>query len=292
MDFRLKVFKKVSELKSFTKAATSLNISQPAVSKHISELEKRFGRALFERGGNKIILTTEGEYLLKYANKILLQYTDIEDYFLSLSSEILKKVTIGASTTIAQYVIPKMLPKMISLYPESTFTLLSGNTLEIEKWISNKEINFGLIEGKNNKPSLQYDAFVKDKIVLATNSNNTIRGSINLAKLQKLPIVLRESGSGTRDILEEELHKKGITLKNLNVETVLGSSESIKTYLSHSQSYAFLSINCIKEELKYGKFKIVDINGLDINRSFYFVYPQGFHSNTYDVIRKFLVKNI
>jgi DNA-binding transcriptional LysR family regulator len=289
MDFRLKVFQKAAERLSFTKAAKDLFITQPAVSKHIHELEKHFGQALFNRHGNRVSLTSKGELLATYSTKILRLYIEMEDAFLALDDKFPDKITIGASTTISQYILPKVLSKFKSAYPQTTITLLNDNSENIQTLVINKEIVIGLTEGTTNHPQLHHETFIHDEIVLVTNAANAIihKDEITVKELQKIPLILREKGSGTREVIEKNMRNAGLETRNLNVEMVLGSSESIKSYLLYSNAAAFLSIHSIIEELKMNKLKVVDIKGFELKRTFEFVNIHGEYSSTIQKIKQF-----
>ncbi|MBL4862034.1 MAG: LysR family transcriptional regulator [Crocinitomicaceae bacterium] len=293
MDFRLKVFKKVADRLSFTKASKELYITQPAITKHINQLEKHFSKALSNRHGNKISLTTEGELLYSYAKRILKLYDDLEDDFLALNNKFPEKITIGASTTISQYILPKVLSKFKSIYPKTAITLLNDNSENIELLLVNKQIDIGFTEGNTSNPLLHYETFIKDEIVLVTKSTNTEikKNEITLNELKVRPLIFREEGSGTRDIIEHALGKVKLSSNDLSIEMVLGSSESIKSYLMHSNVFAFLSIHSITEELKTNKFKVIDIKDFAIKRTFQFVNLHGEYSNSIQKVRHFFLNH-
>ncbi|MDN6280189.1 MAG: LysR family transcriptional regulator [Psychroflexus sp.] len=289
MEFRLRVFSEVAKSLSFSKASKTLYLSQPAVSKHIKEIESRYRVKLFERQGNSISLTPAGSDFLQFTEKILTHYDDLENHFLSLQQKLPKQIKIGASTTIAQYIVPRSLAALKQRFPETAFTLINDNSATIELKIETNQIIFALIEGKNHNPLLQYESFLDDELVLVTNAKNKTR-TIELSDLPHLPLVLREEGSGTRHILEHQLTEAGIDINQLNIDMILGSTESIKTYLYHGASYAFVSIFSVIEELKNNKLQVVDIESFDIKRPLYFVSKQGYQSAFFDIIKLFFKK--
>lgn len=293
MDFRLQVFKSVAEKLNFTKASAELHISQPAVSKHIRQLEQHYNTMLFEREGNSIKLTAEGKVLLDHTRRILEEYSSIENYFLTQNQQISKEVSIGASTTIAQYVLPEILVKLHRRFPDTAINLINANSTEIEEMIQNSEVDFGLIEGTQNNPLLEYEKFTADEIVLAC--KNGLRSGkhteISLSDLKSLPVLYRERGSGTRKIIEKNLAEHSVTAADLKIEAVLGSSESIKNYLLKSETYSFISIHSIQDELREAKMQIIDLRGLNIERQFYFVKKQGQNSTTYKTLKTFIQQN-
>lgn len=290
MDFRLLVFKNVADNLSFTKASKALFISQPAVTRHINELEKHYEKALFNRLGNKISLTQEGKLFLEYTNRILDLYQELERSFQQFNNIFPKQINMGASTTIAQYVLPILFFQLKTKYPDTTFKLLNDNSENIESLILDKKISLGFTEGSASHPSIHYEAFVKDEVVLVTRANNPMlidTKEISLKQLQALPLVLREEGSGTRKIIEQNLENHQLNTTDLQIDMVLGSSESIKTYLLHSDSFAFLSIHSIIEDLRSNKFRIIDIQNLDIQRIFYFATLHGIHDKTLGILKNF-----
>ncbi len=293
MEFRLKVFKTVAEQLSFTKASKLLFISQPAVTKHINELEKQYGKALFNRHGNSITLTSEGEVFYDYASKIIALYNKLEQEFVDGDNNLPKKISLAASTTIAQYILPSLLSKFKAVYPDISITLINQNSERIESLVLNKETDLGFSEGTTHNPKLHYDAFIKDEIVLTTRiENKHIKtDEVSVKELKNLPIVIRESGSGTLNIIENALKEKGLNFQNMNIQIQLGSTESIKNYLLASNSYAFLSIHSIAKELKNHSFKIVDIEELRIERTFQFVSLHGNYDKTAERLKNFFISH-
>lgn len=290
MDFRLLVFKNVADNLSFTKASKALFISQPAVTRHINELEKQYEKALFNRLGNKISLTEEGILFLNYTNRILELYQELETNFKDFSNILPKKIIMGASTTIAQYVLPTLFYKLKTTHLETSFELLSDNSENIETLLIDKKVTLGFTEGSATNPAIHYETFVKDEIVLVTKTNNPILSNvkeISLNQLQSLPLVMREEGSGTRKIIEQNLEAHQIYPTSLRNDLMLGSSESIKTYLLHSNSFAFLSIHSIAEELRTNRLRILDVENLDVKRIFYFATLHGIHTKTVAALKSF-----
>src|SRR5688500_13736192 len=276
-DFRLQVFYTVAKRLSFTKAATDLFITQPAVSKHIQELEQQFRVQLFERQGNKIKLTPQGKVMLHYTEQLMSTYRKMEFDLNSFSDAHKGTLHLGASTTISQYVIPAALPLFHKQYKDVNVKLLNGNTEQIEAALIEKNIDLGIIEGKSKNKGIKYTAFLKDEIVLVSNINHPMakKASITPAELKNIPLLLREAGSGTLDVIAHALKSCGLSLSKLNIEMELGSTEAIKTYLRNSNCMAFLSVHSIFTELSNKVFRIVDIKGLNIERSFYFIERQG-----------------
>lgn len=164
-DFRLKVFQSVAKNLSFTKASQELFVSQPAITKHIQELETCYQTRLFERQGSKISLTEAGELLLKHSEKILDDYKQLEYEMHLLHDEYIGELKLGASTTIAQYVLPPLLANFITKFPQINLSLINGNSRGVEVALQEHRIDLGLVEGIFRLPNLKYTAFLQDELV-------------------------------------------------------------------------------------------------------------------------------
>jgi DNA-binding transcriptional LysR family regulator len=289
LDFRLNVFYTVAKRLSFTKAAAELYVTQPAVTKHIQELEHQFGTALFDRRGNQISLTTAGNVFLRHAETIMATYRQLEFDMNALKGEPGGTLRVGASTTVAQYVIPPVLARFHEHSADVSISLLSGNTERIEQWLLNDEIDLGLVEGRTHHSDIRYTPFVKDELVLICRADHPLadRDEITLDELKAIPIVLRERGSGSLEVVEHALRGVGLRLTDLTIEMQLGSTESMKSYLSSSRCMAFVSVFAVQHELQAGSLKILDVQGLAIQRDFYSIQMQGVSEGLADTFMRF-----
>ena len=292
-DFRLKVFKTVADRLSFTKAAAELLISQPAVTKQINELERLLGKPLFLRHGNRISLTDDGVRLLEYANRILALYGELRDAFVEEQGAFSGEIRLGASTTLSQYVLPGLLAKFRKLYPDVRVTLFNGNTEQIERQIADGKLDFGMIEGTASNPALHYELFMDDELVLVTSASTTsfTREEITAADLPALPLVIRENGSGTLDVLSRELSRHGLSLRQLHIEMQLGSTESIKHYLFYSDTFAFVSVQAVLDELAANRLRVVEVGDMELVRRFSFVTAHGQRSRLTDLFKQFCLNH-
>ena len=287
-DFRLEVFRTVARRLNFTKAAEELYISQPAVSKHIQEIENHFKSKLFERNGTKIKLTAAGKLLLQHTDELFAIHREIDFEMNRLIQQQSGKLRIGASTTIAQYVLPQVLAAFHQKFPDVKVILSINNTEQIEKALLNKKIDIGIIEGHSRNPLLKYSEFIKDEIVLVGKMHNRWYGKTLLPKeLPGIPLLLREPGSGTLEVIAHALKKFDIKISSLTNEMELGSTESMKLYLLHSDCFAFLSIHSVAKELRNKEYSVVDVEGLSIERYFYFIQAQGQSGSLPELFMKF-----
>lgn len=277
MDFRLKVFHTVALRLNFTKAASELYITQPAVSKHIQELEETYKIKLFERNGSKIALTPAGEILLKHTKNIFEIYRKIDFDMSTFVSKRQGLLRLGSSTTISQYIISPVLARFHQQQQEIKVNLLNGNTEQIENALINKEIEIGIVEGQSKNQSIKYIPFLKDELVLVCNSKNPYiqQNEISLDDLKSMKFITRERGSGTLEVIEYALKQVDVKITDLQIEMQLGSTESIKSYLLNSDCFAFMSIHAVGKELKNNELMVLDVDNLTIERYFYIITLLG-----------------
>lgn len=289
MDFRLKVFHSVACNLSFTKASRELFISQPAISKHIHELEVQYKTPLFERTGSQIRLTRAGELLFSHTHSLLASYRQLDFEMNLLTNNFLGDLHLGVSTTISQYVLPPVLALFIKMFPDIHVSVLNGNSRDIELALRDGKITLGLVEGTTRQNTMHYIPFMKDELVVVTHVGSKLAAydELTLEQLCTLPVVLRENGSGTLEVLEGTLAKHQIKLSQLNVLLQLGSTESIKLFLENSDALGILSIRAVTRELMAGRLKVIDIEGFKAERTFSFVEPQGQNSGMEESFMRF-----
>lgn len=291
-DYRLKVFYTVARRLSFTKAANELNISQPAVTKHIKELENQLHTKLFERNGATIRLTASGGILFSYADKMRVLRRDLEFDLSKLNGREKGHLKIGASTTIAQYVLPEILAKFHASHPEIRIELMTGNTDRITKLLKNGEVDLGIVEGESRSSLFDYTDFKRDEIVLVAKANHPkLTKSFYFKELYGVDLIMREPGSGTREFIESELKSLGVHFQNLSVVMQLDSSESIKNYLVHSEAMAFLSINTVSQELKNNVLAVIEMEGFSLERDFHLINLKGEQAALVHLFIKFALHN-
>lgn len=292
-DFRLKVFVCVAREMSFTRSAQKLKITQPAVTKHIKELEKQLGVPLFLRQGNRIVMTQHGTKLLTHAESILSAYAHAQQAFEQVGTTFKGQLQMGASTTISQYLLPQILARFNNLYPQIEVHLKNGNSEEIESDVINGTIDFGMVEGNRTNPSLHYEHFLKDEIILVTaTANRSLRSSsITVDELLHLPLLIREAGSGTLSVVERKLRERKIHLSKMNITMELGSSESIKNYLLYSECVAFISRAAVEDYIRDGKLRVVKIDDFTIERSFRFIALHGNSNRSAVLFKEFAIRS-
>ncbi len=280
---RHEIFIEVATHLSFTKASEVLFISQPAISKHIKALEAFYKTSLFERIGNAIQLTNVGKLLftrLKEAKKIQNQ---LEFELSTLKDQLQAKgqLKLGASTTVALYIIPKILSAFHHKYPQVKISLLNRNTDTITKALLDQDIDIGIVEGKRKNSAILYQPFQTDEVVAVCSARSPIakKKQLTIEEIQLHPIVLREQGSGTLAALKYNLEKNGIKLSNLNVQVRLAGTEALKNFLLEDTCLGFLPKGSITKELRDGELIAIKIEKFQIVRDFFFIQRHGTDNN-------------
>lgn len=280
---RHEIFIEVANNLSFSKASEVLFISQPAISKHIKALESYYRSNLFERKGNFIHLTESGKLLL-YRLKEVKRIQNQLDFELSTINELAKAkgiLKLGASTTVALYIIPKILSAFHQKYPDIKITLLNRNTDIITKALLDKDIDIGIVEGKEKNATILYQPFITDEVVAVCSAKSPIaqKKVLTIKEVQNYSVVLREQGSGTLAALKYNLEKAGIKLSSLKANVRLGGTEALKNYLREDTCLGFLPKGSIIKELRDGDLVAIKIEKFRIIRDFFFIQRQGTDSS-------------
>ena len=279
-DFRLRVFAAVARHLSFTKAGQELYISQPAVTKHIRELEAQYGQRLLTRSGNRVTLTDAGRLLHAHADAVATAQQQLDDQLLALRDpdEATGRLRLGASTTLSQYVLPGLLPAFQARYPRVQLTLLNANSGRVAEALLSGELDLAFVEGRTKSRDLHYEPLLPDELVAvrrATPAGPPL-APLPLAEALAHPLVLRERGSGTLEILEFALRAQQIKLNSLPVAIYLDNTEAIKGYLEAAPAaLGFVSRRALARELAAGLLEIVPVDGLHLPRQFDAVWVQG-----------------
>ena len=285
ISFRHEVFFEVANQLSFTKASQVLNLSQPAISRHIKALEEQYRTSLFERVGNSIRLTVPGNLLLDHLR--LAKQVQIKlDYALSTQFDEYNakgELRLGASTTVALYIIPEILSAFRQRHPNVRITLLNRNSENVLKALGNNEIDLGIIEGETKTTSVSYRYFLSDEViaVCSPKSELWVLESITLDELKNYPVALRERGSGTLASVKSALEDVNVKLSDLRNNISLGGTEALKNFLLVDNCLGFLPLRSVQKELETGTLKQVCIDGLHVRRQFFFIQRHGSESDPF-----------
>ena len=276
-NFRLKVFRAVAEHLSFRRAGEELYLTQPAVTLQIKALEEDVGVPLFDRTGTHVALTAAGSVLLDHVRRVDELLGEAEQAIAALGGTVGGELRIGVSTTIAQYVLPRMLGEFHREYPQVRLAVESGNTEEIVNALGEQRVALGLIEGPARRRDVHEEPFLEDELVLLVPPSHewADEGSIQVSQLVGAPLLMREQGSGTRRVLELALEKAGLKLKSLRIALELDSTEAIKSAVEAGLGVGFASRWAAYKEVDMGMLRVVEISGLRMPREFTLVYPSG-----------------
>jgi len=273
LDIRLTTFITVARIKSFTKAAEILNLTQPAVSQHIKYLEEYYGVGLIKKTGKEIGLTEEGLILYKYAKELDILHRNLEAEIRNKSG-IHKSYKVGASMTVGGYVLPYILAEYKREHPNRDILLQVNNTEEIISKLLNRKLDLALVEGNFDRNKFSYKKFKDDEMVLAVSDKHQFakKDKVSIEEILRGELIIREKGSGTREIFENKLKELGYDINSFNPYMELGSISAIKSLVEENLGYTIISKETIKRELKQGVIKIVGIEGIQIYREFNFIY--------------------
>lgn len=274
-DRRLQVFHAVAKQLSFTKAAEALFMTQPAVTFQIKQLEEYFNTRLFERGHGRISLTPAGSVVLEYAERILALSAELDTRLKELTGEVAGLLMIGASTTIAEFMLPRVLGEFKSQYPKVLPRLIVGNSETVESRVAEHTLDVGFIESPSHLPAMISDLVCEDELqVVCAPSHPLARmKSVSAKQLVQYPFISRESGSGTREVTDSYFQKAGVGPESLNVVMELGSPEALKGLVSTGLGYAIMSRTTVAGEITLGRLVRVPL-APRLLRELSVVYPK------------------
>jgi len=276
-DHKLKVFCIVAETKSFSRASEIIRLTQPAVSLQIQALEEMYGTKLFNRSGCVIPLTNAGEMLYRYAKEINSLYEAVEKEIGGVTGLVKGVITVGASSTIGNYVLPYVVSDFKRKFPKVGVHLHVDNTKGVIDFLNAGSVDIGLVEGEVNKQKLLLEKLIPDEMVLIMPPYHHLakKPSVSIMELSKEPLIFREEGSGTREAIEKYLAKHGITQQNLKISAIMGSTESIKSAVEEGLGVSVLSRWAARKECRYGSLKTAVFKEDKFIRDFSLVYRKS-----------------
>jgi DNA-binding transcriptional LysR family regulator len=251
-DRRLQVFHTVAKVMSFTKAAETLHMTQPAVTFQVKQLEDFFNTRLFDRTHNKITLTDAGKVVYDYSDQILELYEKMNSDVREMTGEVTGTLVIGASTTIAEYMLPSLLGAFKKQYDDVNIRLQVGNTDAIVSMVENNMIDLGLVEAPVHNKNLEVDVCRIDEMQLICPKTHPLakRNKVTVEDFRKYGYITREEGSGSRTVIDSYIREQGLTYSDLKVVMELGSPEAIKMAVESDVGIAIVSRSTLAKELK------------------------------------------
>lgn len=274
-DRRLQVFHAVAKHLSFTKAAEALFMTQPAVTFQIKQLEDQYSTRLFERGHGRISLTPAGETVLQYAEKILAMSDELEARLGEMTGEMRGPLLVGASTTIAEFILPRVLGEFNALYPQVRARLIVANSEIIENRVGEHSLDIGMIEGPAHLPELQTEVCCEDELMVVCAPDYPLAGEAEITPLQlrDYEFISREPGSGTREVTDNYFKAAGIAPSELKTLMELGSPEALKGVVATGLGYAIVSKVVSEKECRLGTLVEIPL-APRLTRTLSLVYPR------------------
>lgn len=288
-DRRLQVFNTVAKLLSFTKAAESLHMTQPAVTFQVRQLEEYFNTRLFDRTHNRINLTDAGKRVYEYSNTIFQVYSEMENAVREITGDVNGVLIIGASTTIAEYMLPALLGDFKTKFPDVNLRLKVSNSDGIVAMVENNVIDLGVVEAAVSNKNLAVELCRIDRLVALVPKNHELadRVTLKIEELLKYPYICREEGSGTREVILDYLDKAGVAATELNIIMELGSPEALKGAVEAGIGVTIISRATLNKELKLGTLVAINLDPV-LERPFSFVHQkQKFRQHTVEKLLEF-----
>ena len=270
-DRRLKIFHTVARLLNFTKAAEELHMTQPAVTFQIRQLEEQFNTRLFDRTHNKVTLTDVGKQVYTYSDRILKLYEEMTRNITEMTGDVSGSVTLGASTTIAEYMLPLLIGEFKNKFPEVMINLRESNTEDIVSMVENNDIDLGIVEGSVNNKNLVVEECKMDHLVVIMPNDHMLASEkkLRVEDFITYPFICREHGSGTQEVITNYVDKYG-NGEDLNVCFELSSPEAIKGAVEAGMGLSIVSRATIIKELQLGTLTAVELKP-SLERPFSFV---------------------
>lgn len=265
---------------SISKAAENLHLTQPGLSMQLKNLEKELGVTLLNRSNKGVEMTEEGKVVFDYAHTILDIKGNIERDLKSLH-EIVPTLIIGSCKSVGEYALPCSIYTFKKFNKDIDIHMQIDNSEEVIKKLCDHTINIGIVQKHPENNSISTKTIISDELVLVGSTYND-KNKISLEELRDLPLILREEGSGTREIILNSLEEKNIDLKDLNVIYNLNSPEAIKSSISSDKGFSFLPKLIINKELKKNYLKQIDIDELKIDFKYYLIYRKNYRLTSYE----------
>ena len=269
-DHKLKVFCTVAETKSFSKTSEIIHLTQPAVSLQIQALEELYETKLFDRSSSTVTLTPSGEILYRCSKDILALYAELSKEIGKITGLIKGSITIGASTTIGSYVLPNVIVDFKKTHPKIKVNVLIGNTKRVVDLLNSGVVDLGLVEGETARHKVKIEPVIVDElsIIMPPFHPWAKKKVVSILEITKEPFIIREEGSGTRQMIEKYLLSHGINVSDMRIALVIGGTESIKAAVESGMGISIVSKWAARKEVKYGTLKMINIKEEKMLRNF------------------------
>ncbi len=263
--WHLKIFRTVAEIGNITKASEQLGVTQPAVTRELRTLERELDTQLFDRLPRGVRLTVSGEVLFQYAQRIGLLEREAEASVRELETLRGGSLDLVASTTIGNYILPRLVALFHRRYPEVRVSLSITNSKGVHSALAGGLAEAGFVEGETTPPEeFEVRAFDQDELVPVVGANHPLSGKKpEREALEQHTFLIREPGSGTREVVLSHLSRTGVTPRDM---LCLGSTEAIKDVLASGVAVSLVSKRAIGEELAAGTLRVLRLPALALVR--------------------------
>jgi DNA-binding transcriptional LysR family regulator len=270
---RLEVFAKVAELRSFSRAAEALGLTQPTVSEHVRALEDELGVPLLDRLGRGATPTRAGSLLLGYARRMLALSREARQALDQFQGRLSGELVVGGSTIPGEYLLPAMIGRFKTLYPDISVCLLIGSSRQVTEWIEDGRAEVGVVGARPSPKSLVARELQADELVLVVPPAHAWAGKteVMLAELKAEPLLVRERGSGSREALERALAEVNAALSGFRIAGEIGSTQAIKQAVRAGVGLALVSKRAVEDECRANLLHCLQVKDLRVSRAFYLV---------------------
>ncbi|HYA86997.1 MAG TPA: selenium metabolism-associated LysR family transcriptional regulator [Nitrospirota bacterium] len=274
---QIEIFCTLIKLRSFSKAAEALYLTQPTVSGHIKNLEQELAVKLLDRLGKQVMPTAAGDILFRHGQELLALRDQAREEIASLSGQLSGLLKIGGSTIPGAYVLPSLIGAFKKQLPSATIQLFIDDTMKIAQAVLNGDLHLGIVGAPVSDPRLESHPYLRDELVIAVPATHAWakKKTITPDALHGTPFILREAGSGTRRIMEDRLGKAGITIADLNTIAVMGSSDAVRQSIKGGLGVSILSIRAFQDDISAKRLYAVRLKGVPMERSFPVILRRG-----------------
>jgi len=273
--YQFELFCQIAKVRSFTKAAKLMHLTQPAISSQVQVMENFYGTKLFERSATGVKLTPAGELVYKYAQHFLAEHEKLERELDNLMGTNAQTIVIGASSTIGNFALPCNVWSFKEKYPEANIRIEVENSKKIIELVLEDKVDFGLAEGPEfSHPDLEVKKVGESQVVIITSPNHELSSSnsITIEELKKLPLILREPGSSVREVFIEATKKAGIPAKDLNIVLELGSFQGVLEAVKKGHGISFSCIEAVKKEYHRQELHYLTLKDMELSMPFLLIY--------------------
>lgn len=277
VDVKLYTLLAVIKFGNYTRAAEHLSLTQPAVTQHIKLLESNLGSKIFNRIGNKIKPTNEGQILIRYARRSIALYERMKQNILDERRHV-RQLTVGITHTAESNAVAEVLGKYCVNNPGTKITIITGSINKLYDMLKNYEIDLAVVEGKMQNSNINSLLLDTDSLVLVVSNNHPLaaKSIVTINRLKKEPLILRRPSSGTRNLFTAHLESRNISINDFNIILEVDNIATIKDLIRRDIGVSILSRSVCLDEVKKGEITVLPIENLGMTREINILYHSDF----------------